>query len=86
MSDVEIEARDTMVKAALDKVQQLPLMVLTQARTKTANSDLEGAAELYVLYLNCTPATPTPERAEAAKFLADNFNIRNTVSLRAVVQ
>jgi hypothetical protein len=84
MTDVEIEARDTMVKAARDKVQELPQKILAQARAKTANNDLDGAGELYVLYLNCTPSTPsTSERSEAARFLNTNFNIRNTVNLRA---
>jgi hypothetical protein len=86
MTDVEIEARDTMVKAARDKVQGLPQRILAQARDKATSNDLEGAGELYVLYLNCTPATSTPERTEAAKFLYDNFNIRNTVNLRASAQ
>ena len=87
MTDVEIEARDTMVKAARDKVQELPQKILAQARAKTAANDLDDAGELYVLYLNCTPAAPTtPERSEAAHFLATNFNIRNTLNLRASAQ
>jgi len=86
MTDVEIEARDAMVKAARDKVLELPQKILTQARAKTANNDLDGAGELYVLYLNCTAATPTPERSEAAHFLNTNFNIRHTLNLRASAQ
>jgi hypothetical protein len=86
MTDVEIEARDTMVKAARDRVQELPLKILAQARAKAASNDLDGAGEAYVLYLNCTAATATPERAEAIRFLNDNFNIRNTVNLRAAAQ
>ncbi len=86
MTDVEIEARDSMVKAARDKVQELPQRILAEARAKTASNDLDGAGELYVLYLNCTPSTPTTERNEAARFLNTNFNIRNTVNLRASAQ
>jgi hypothetical protein len=86
MTDVEIEARDAMVKAARDKVLELPQKILALARAKTANNDLDGAGELYVLYLNCTAATPTPERSEAAHFLNTNFNIRNTLNLRASAQ
>jgi hypothetical protein len=83
MTDVEIDARDTIVKAARDKVQELPKKILAQARDKAASNDLDGAGEAYVLYLNCTPATTTPERTEAIHFLSDNFNIRNTAGLRA---
>lgn len=86
MTDVEIEARDEMVKAARDRVQELPQKILTQARARAANNDLDGAGEQYVLYLNCTSAAPTNERAEAAHFLSDNFNIRNTLNLRAATR
>ncbi len=86
MTDVEIEARDTMVNAARDKVQELPLKILAQARAKATSNDLDSAGEAYVLYLNCTPANAAPERAEAVKFLYDNFNIRNTGNLRASAQ
>jgi hypothetical protein len=86
MTDVEIEARDTMVKAARDRVQELPQKILTQARALVASNDLDGAGEAYVLYLNCTPAAATTERAEASRFLSDNFNIRNTLNLRATAQ
>ena len=86
MTDVEIDARDTIVKAAREKVQELPKTILAQARGKAANNDLDGAGESYILYLNCTPAKTTPERSEATRFLYDNFNIRNTAYLRAEAQ
>jgi azurin len=86
MTDVEIDARDTIVKAALDRVKELPKKIIAQARDKVANNDLDGAAEAYVLYLNCTPAAATPERLEATRFLSENFNIRNTSDLRATAQ
>ena len=57
-----------------------------QARAKAASNDLDGAGELYVLYLNCTPAKESPERGEAARFLLANFNLRHAVELSAAVQ
>ena len=86
MTDVEIEARDTLVKAARERVQELPNRILTQARNKAVYGDLEGAAEFYVLYLNCTPAKNTPERTESMDFLSKSFNIRNTANLRAAAE
>jgi hypothetical protein len=86
MTDVEIEARDAIVAAARERVLELPKRIIAQARSKVASNDLEGAAESYVLYLNCTPAEPTPERTEAVFFLNKNFNIRNTLNLRASAQ
>jgi hypothetical protein len=67
-------------------VKELPKKIIAQARDKVANNDLDGAAEAYVLYLNCTPAAATPERLEATRFLSENFNIRNTSDLRATAQ
>ena len=86
MTDIEIEARDAMVKEARDRVKELPEKVLAQARGKAASNDMDGAGEAYVLYLNCTPAEATPARVEAIKFLSENFNIRNTVNLRAALK
>jgi hypothetical protein len=86
LGDVEIDARDTMVKAAQEQVQALPLKILSEARTKAAGNDLEGAAELYVLYLNSTSAKETPERREAALFLSQNFNLRHAGELSASMQ
>ncbi len=67
-------------------MQELPQKILTQARALVASNDLDGAGEAYVLYLNCTPAAATTERTEASRFLSDNFNIRNTLNLRATAQ
>jgi hypothetical protein len=86
MTDVEIDARDTIVKAAREKVQELPQKILAQARAAAASNDTDGAGEAYVLYLNCTPSASTPERTEAIHFLSENFNIRNTAGLRAETQ
>jgi hypothetical protein len=83
MTDVEIDARDTIVKAARDKVRELPNKVLAQARSKATSNDLDGAGESYILYLNSTLASTTPERTEAIRFLSNNFNIRNTAGLHA---
>jgi hypothetical protein len=86
MTDVEIEARDSMVKAAQEQVQALPQRVLTQARARVAGNDIDGAGELYILYLNSTVAKETPERLEAAHFLTQNFNLRRAVELSASAQ
>ncbi len=79
MIDAESEARDTLVKQAQGAVQLLPQRILEQARAHAANNDSDGAAEAYVLYLNCTPAQATPEREEAQHFLMNNFDIRSSL-------
>jgi len=85
MTDVEIAARDELVKLAHDKVVDLPAKVLAQARSKVKSQDSDAAAELYVLYLNSTTSTETPERLEAIHFLQDNYNIRLAANLSATV-
>ena len=76
LNDVEIEAREALIKAARKKVEGLPAWILEQAHKRVQDGDLDGAAEAYILYLNATAETETKERGEARKFLLDNFNIR----------
>ena len=73
--DVEVEARDALIKDVKEKVEGLPNKILTNARRHFADGDTDGAAESYILYLNSTPNNPTTEREEAKKFLREQFNI-----------
>jgi len=75
LNDVEIADRIALIKEVKDKVESLPAKILAQARKRLMDGDTDGTAESYVLYLNSTPAAPTPERDEAKKFLRDQFNI-----------
>lgn len=80
LNDVEMDARDALIKSVVEKVQGLPQKILALARKQAQDGDLDGAAEKYILYLNATPEGPTPARAEAQKFLQEQFNIRQVVS------
>jgi len=75
LTDLEIEARDTLVKAVQEKVSGLPAKILQEARTRAQRGDIDGSAEEYVLYLNAAPVTASAEREEASKFLRDRFNV-----------
>jgi len=75
LGDVEIEARAELIKDVKEKVQTLPGKILAQARKRLVDGDTDGSAEQYILYLNSTPETQTPERDEAKKFLHDQFNM-----------
>jgi hypothetical protein len=72
----EYKARDELIAKAKDQVTALPGVVLSRADRKAADGDNDGAAELYILYLNSTPVADTAERLRARKFLADQFNFR----------
>jgi flagellin-specific chaperone FliS len=75
LTDLEVDSRNALVKTVREKVAELPAAVLQTARTLAQQGDTEGAAELYVLYLNSTAQSASQERDEAAKFLRDRFNL-----------
>jgi len=77
LEEDEYKARDELIAQAKAKVADLPGMVLTRADRKANDGDNDGAAELYILYLDSTPVADTPERLRARKFLADQFNFRD---------
>jgi len=75
LGDVEIGARGDLIKEVKENVETLPSKILAQARKHVMDGDTDGSAEAYILYLNSTPDTQTPERDEAKKFLHDQFNM-----------
>ena len=74
-TDLELQARDSLVKSITEKASHLPERILTQARQQSQQQDLDGAAAEYIVYLNSTPDNASPERVEAAKYLRDHFNL-----------
>ena len=75
LTDLEIDSRNALVKAVREKAAELPAAVLQAAKTLAQQGDTDGAAELYVLYLNATPQGASPGRDEAVKFLRNQFNL-----------
>jgi hypothetical protein len=73
---VEYSARDRLLKESKEKIISLPLLILQSADRKASQGDNDGAAELYMLYLDSTESQATPERRRAQKFLLDNYNFR----------
>ena len=75
LTDVEIQARESLIKSLQERVSHLPEGIIAEARKRAQANDLDGAAERYILYLNATAATSTPEREESAKWLLERFNV-----------
>ncbi len=73
----EYKARDELIAKAKAQVAGLPAVVLARADRRAQDGDNDGAAELYILYLDSTPVADTPKRLRARKFLADTFNFRD---------
>ena len=80
LTDVEIAAKEILIKQARERVQALPAKILERARERAKGGDTDAAAEAYILYLNSTAAEPTAERAEARKFLQERYNMRSVLS------
>jgi hypothetical protein len=76
LEKVENDARDLLLAQAKEKVIGLPPLILQTADRKVAESDTDGAAELYMLYLNSTGPEPTAERKKAQNFLQDTYNFK----------
>jgi len=75
LADLEIQARDALIKAVREKAMLLPGRILAEARRRGQSGDLEGAAEQYVLYMNAINPESSQGRDEAASFLRDHFNV-----------
>jgi hypothetical protein len=75
LTDVEIQARDALIKSLQERVSHLPEKIIGEARRRAQTNDLDGAAEQYILYLNATPNVATPERDEAARWLRERYNV-----------
>jgi hypothetical protein len=75
VTDLELQARDALVKTIGEKAAHLPEKLLQQARQRSQQQDIDGAAAQYIVFLNSTPGNGSPERAEAAAFLRDHYNL-----------
>jgi hypothetical protein len=75
VTDLELQARDALVRAIGEKAAHLPEKILQQARQRSQQQDIDGAAAEYIVFLNSTPDNGSPERAEAAGFLRDHFSL-----------
>ena len=78
LADLEILARDALVKAVKERLVYFPGKVLADARTRAQQNDAEGAASQYIVYLNATPDAPSAERDEAVRFLREHFSLTLT--------
>jgi len=69
-----IKVRDRLIESVGKRVRDLPKAIFDEARSRVQEQNLEDAGEAFMRYLCVVPATKTPERVEAEKFLQDQFN------------
>jgi len=75
LTDLEIQARDALIKSVREKVLLLPGKILAEARRRAQTGDLDGAAEEYALYMNAVNSDGSQGREEATNFLHDHYNV-----------
>lgn len=80
VTDLELQARDALVKSVGEQASHLPEKILQQARQRMQQQDIDGAAAEYIVFLNSTPDNGSPERAEANSFLRDHYSLAVTTS------
>jgi len=86
VTDLELQARDALVKAITEKAAHLPEKIFQQARQRSQQQDIDGAAAEYIIFLNSTPDNGSAERTEAAAFLRDHFNLAVSATVSAIKQ
>ncbi|MGI9102624.1 MAG: hypothetical protein ACR2IF_09300 [Terriglobales bacterium] len=79
LAQAEAKAQGSLVAKLIERLGEIPGKLLDQARSSATSGDKEGAAEKYILYLNCTSPGATPQRVEASNFLRNEFNVGGTI-------
>ena len=75
MTGVENDALTALVAAVRQKVEELPGRIYKKARQREDQTDLEGAGESYMRFLELMPDENSPEAKHAMQFLHDQFNM-----------
>jgi hypothetical protein len=73
---LETAVQNELVAKVKEKVAELPKMLYDLAKHRESEDDLDGAGELYLRFLEITPDNKSPERAHAAEFLKESFNLQ----------
>jgi hypothetical protein len=84
LTDVENSTRDELIADVRKSVASLPDKILAQAKRQMQDGDVDGAAESFILYLNSTPPSSSPDRQLAQQFLQQQFNIQPASSTAVV--
>ena len=72
---LENSVRDVLIEAVRSKVKDLPQRIYDEAKLREQNENLDGAAEAYLRFLNCTKGDGSVDRKRAKSFLTEQFNI-----------
>jgi hypothetical protein len=76
LAGLENEARDALIEAVRSRVESLPKSIYENGKKKEIDGDMEGAAEAYLRFLNCTREEDSAERTHARDYLKSQFHLR----------
>ena len=76
LTSLENAARDSLIQAVRTRVEALPKSIYENGKKKEVDGDMEGAAEAYLRFLNCTPEGDSVERTHAKEYLKSQFHLR----------
>jgi hypothetical protein len=76
LAGLENSARDALIDAVRTRVEALPKSIYEGGKKKELDGDMEGAAEAYLRFLNCTRDEDSAERAHAREYLKAQFHLR----------
>jgi hypothetical protein len=75
MTALENSAREELITAVRKKVEALPGKIYEKASGREKESDLDGAGEAYLRFLNLSRDDKSVEYVHARQFLIENFNM-----------
>jgi hypothetical protein len=82
MAKSESAAIDALVDSAKKRVEALPGRIYDIGKNREAGSDLDGAGEAYLRFLEVSPPdSNSPEQKHAKQFLKDQFNMETITNL-----
>ncbi|HWG19452.1 MAG TPA: hypothetical protein VG225_02910 [Terracidiphilus sp.] len=82
ISASETTATDALIDAVRKRVEALPLKIYNEAKNRENGSDLDGAGEAYLRFLEILPPDDkSVEQVHARQFLKDQFNMQPGMSV-----
>ena len=78
---LENSIRVELIEAVRSKVRDLSRVIYDEAKAKEHDENVDGAAEAYMRFLNCTKEDGSVERQQAIHFLSEQFNMHPDMQL-----
>jgi hypothetical protein len=81
LTELESSALEALVMAVRKRVEELPQKIYAQATSRESDSDLDGAGESFLRFLNSVRGEDSNEQKHARQFLGEQFNMHPIASI-----